>query len=154
MTCPEPFSIGGRFLAHWSQWRSAGSVSSSDPHPAGPNPSGAGCQDEHSDAAKIEHGRPKRLICSICTQGGDQSSLHPDNGRVRPSNQWMRLRGTATLTWGRVPPAVSSRLPRPADGPTVRAGIAETVAVFAPLGWAMCERWHTEGTLCALRLAA
>ncbi len=96
MTCPEPFSIGGRFLAHWSQWRSARSASSSDPHPAGPNPSGAGCQDEHSDAAKIEHGRPKRLICSICTQGGNQSSLHPDSVVVemqpRLRNRWLILK--------------------------------------------------------------
>lgn len=31
--------------------------------------------------------------------------------------------------------------------------IAEAVAVFAPLGWAMCGRWHRDGTLRALRLA-
>ncbi len=34
------------------------------------------------------------------------------------------------------------------------AHLAEAVALFAPLGWAMCERWHMEGTLRALRLAA
>lgn len=34
------------------------------------------------------------------------------------------------------------------------AQIAEAVAVFAPLGWAMCERWHMKGTFHALRLAA
>jgi hypothetical protein len=34
------------------------------------------------------------------------------------------------------------------------AQIAEAVAVFAPLGWAMCGRWHMEGTLRALRMAA
>lgn len=32
--------------------------------------------------------------------------------------------------------------------------LAEAVAVFAPLGWAMCGRWHMKGTLGALRLAA
>jgi len=32
--------------------------------------------------------------------------------------------------------------------------IAEAVALFAPLGWAMCSRWHQEGTVRVLRLAA
>lgn len=36
----------------------------------------------------------------------------------------------------------------------VTAQIAEAVALFAPLGWAMCGQWHQEGTLRALRLAA
>ena len=31
--------------------------------------------------------------------------------------------------------------------------LAEAVALFAPLGWAMCGLWHTEGTLHALRQA-
>lgn len=31
--------------------------------------------------------------------------------------------------------------------------LAEAVALFAPLGWAMCGRWHLEGTLRVLRLA-
>lgn len=31
--------------------------------------------------------------------------------------------------------------------------VAEAVAVFAPLGWAMCGHWHRDGTLRALRLA-
>ncbi|SMX69879.1 hypothetical protein BSP239C_00399 [Brevibacterium sp. 239c] len=32
--------------------------------------------------------------------------------------------------------------------------IAEAVALFAPLGWAMCGRWHQAGTVRVLRLAA
>lgn len=32
--------------------------------------------------------------------------------------------------------------------------IAEAVALFAPLGWAMCGRWHQDGTLRVLRRAA
>lgn len=39
--------------------------------------------------------------------------------------------------------------PQPAAGQ-----LAEAVGLFAPLGWAMCRRWHLEGTLNALRLAA
>lgn len=38
--------------------------------------------------------------------------------------------------------------------PRSAAQIAEAVAVFAPLGWAMCMRWHQEGTLRALRHSA
>ncbi|MGV8083432.1 MAG: hypothetical protein AB2L09_07360 [Coriobacteriia bacterium] len=34
------------------------------------------------------------------------------------------------------------------------AQIAEAIAVFAPLGWAMCERWHMKGILRALHMAA
>lgn len=34
------------------------------------------------------------------------------------------------------------------------AQITEAVAVFAPFGWAMCSRWHYEGTLRVLRKAA
>jgi hypothetical protein len=32
--------------------------------------------------------------------------------------------------------------------------VADAVAVFAPLGWVMCRRWHVQGTLTALRRAA
>jgi len=32
--------------------------------------------------------------------------------------------------------------------------IAEAVALFAPLGWAMCSRWHQEGTVRVLHHAA
>lgn len=34
------------------------------------------------------------------------------------------------------------------------AKLAEAVALFAPLGWAMCGRWHQNGTLRVLRDAA
>lgn len=32
--------------------------------------------------------------------------------------------------------------------------LAEAVSLFAPLGWAMCERWHVRGTFQILDLAA
>jgi len=105
MTCPEPFSIGGRFLAHWSQWSNARSVSSWDPHPAGrPNPSGAGCQDQHTDAAKIEHGRREDPFVQSAPQGGEQSSLHPDTSSPAAVEMQAKLDTVNNVGVGSSPP--------------------------------------------------